>query len=676
MSTKSYLHFITFIGFLSISVHGFYENHSETHSISECRPTAYPKNTSDSLSESFVELFKQTSVVQVQLAIKMSEMEKRDIELNLKEKEAEKQKDVIKSLEELLKQKEECINKTAETLNETDSQVKLREAEVKQKEDIINKKETEVNYNEYLLKKREAEVNQKEHTINKKETEVKNNEELLKTRENQLNEKENELEKSNADVRKRIAQLKQNEENIEKTETEIKKREEILKKQEEKLKQIENKICSVSWVRTSDGNKPANALVGGRGASGTLYIGRAHHNGSLIPGWAYLGSNIYITDYGHAYSYNTDNYEVATFDKNNICRVIWVKASNGSVPTNAIVGGYDSHGENLYIGRAIHGDNLYVGKVQPSLHCLFIPSYDVVYRYTEYEVAVIELYGENQKIDNKNKDQSMKTITKLKNMHSKSYLHFTIFTVFLSISVQGFREATSNTHSISESIRHTALPKNTSDSLSESFVELFKQISAVQVQLAIKMNEMEKRDIELSLKEKEAEKQKNGIKKLEELLKQKEEYINKTEAELGNKEGKIELRETQVQKEEQSVDQAENEIKIKVKSIKEQEEHVKQREENITKFEIEIKKREEILKQKENKTCSVSWVRTFNGNVPANAILGGQEGTDTFYVGRANHSNFRIIGKVLPRLQSIYIPLYGKEYGYKDYEVAVINPPI
>ncbi|XP_065204331.1 repetitive organellar protein-like [Planococcus citri] len=392
MHSQSYLHFTIFWGFLSISVHGFHVNNSDTHSISgSIRSTDLPENTSDSLSESFIELIKQLTGIQVYLETKTRDMEKRDIELSLKEKEAEKQKDGIKSLEQLLKRKEEYINKTAETLNKTDSQVKLREAEVKQKEDTINKKETEVNYNEYLLKTREAEVNKKEDTINKKETEVKNNEQLLKTREKQVNEKENELEKSNAGVRKQIEQLKQKEETIERTETEIEKREKNLKKQEEVLKKEEIKFCSVSWVRVSSGDEPANALVGGQYYShATLYVGRAHHKGSLIPGKVYLGTRIYIVDSGREHRYN-DNYEVATFDEKNICRIFWVKASYGNVPTNAIVGGYDSSGEKLYVGRAIRDGNLTPGKVHPSHHCLYIGYDDLEFRYTQYEVAVIGL---------------------------------------------------------------------------------------------------------------------------------------------------------------------------------------------------------------------------------------------------------------------------------------------
>ncbi|XP_065204327.1 putative leucine-rich repeat-containing protein DDB_G0290503 [Planococcus citri] len=539
MHSKSYLHFIIFLGFLSISVHGFHVNNSDTHSISgSIRSPDLPENTSDSLSESFIELIKQLTGIQVYLETKTRDMEKRDIELSRKEKEAEKRENGIKSLEQLLKQKEEYINKTAETLNKTDSQIKLREVKVKQKENIINKQKTDEN----LLKKREAEVNQKEDTINKKETEVKNNEQLLRTREKQLNEKENELEKSNADVRKQIEQWKQKEENIEKTEAEIKKREEILKRQEEILRQKENKTCSVYWVRAFKGNKPANALVGGQRGSDTLYVGRANHNGSLIPGYV-LNSYIYIVDYGREHSYHSGSYEVATFDEKNICRIFWVKTSNGSVPAKAIVGGYDSHGENLYIGRAIDSRYLVIGKVQPSRHCLITKYSSSSSReqcHAKYEVAVIQETDENL------------------------------------------------------------------------------------------------------LKKQEAE------------VNQKEDTINKTETEVKNNEQLLRTREKQL-------NEKENELEKSNASVRKQIQQLKQKEETIEKTETEIKKREEILKtqeeilrQKENKTCSVSWVRASDGNEPANALVGGQYGRTTLYVGRANHNGFLIPGSIL-QIMAMYI---------------------
>ncbi|XP_065204320.1 golgin subfamily A member 6-like protein 6 [Planococcus citri] len=426
MHSKSYLHFTIFLGLLSISVDGFHVNNSDTHSISESiRFTDLPENTSDSLSESFIELIKQLTGIQVYLETKTRDMEKRDIELSWKEKEAEKREDGIKSVEQLLKQKEEYINKTGGELRNKEEHIASRETQVRTKEqsvdqaekEIINKlkfikeqeeqvkqkeenvnKESEVikqraetlNKTDFQVKLREAEVKQKEDIINKKETEVKNHEELLKTREKQLNEKENDLEKSNTDLRKQIDEVKQKEVNIEKSEAEIKKREEILQKREEKLKQKEKSICSISWVPASNGDVPANALVGGHDYSNTIYVGRANHNGALIPGKIHPRLHCsYISNNGLEYLYK--EYEVAVLDNQNVCSISWVPATNGRFPKNAILGGYNDKGENLYVGRVGLMHNKFVlipGKLLPENKSLCVPYDSHEYCYTEYQVAV------------------------------------------------------------------------------------------------------------------------------------------------------------------------------------------------------------------------------------------------------------------------------------------------
>ncbi|KAL6072266.1 Carbohydrate-binding module family 12 protein [Balamuthia mandrillaris] len=45
----------------------------------------------------------------------------------------------------------------------------------------------------------------------------------------------------------------------------------------------------------------------------------------------------------------------------------WVSASGGSVPSNALVAGYESDGKPIYIGRAQHQGGVHPGKVAPHL---------------------------------------------------------------------------------------------------------------------------------------------------------------------------------------------------------------------------------------------------------------------------------------------------------------------
>ncbi|XP_020292377.1 natterin-3-like [Pseudomyrmex gracilis] len=77
----------------------------------------------------------------------------------------------------------------------------------------------------------------------------------------------------------------------------------------------------------------------------------------------------------------------------------------------------------------------------------------------------------------------------------------------------------------------------------------------------------------------------------------------------------------------------------------------------------------EILCQSE-----VAWQFCSNGEVPADAVIGGQT-TDgePLYVGRVLHSGAQTIGKVQQSHGCLYIPFDGEELSFKDYEVLVIH---
>lgn len=62
----------------------------------------------------------------------------------------------------------------------------------------------------------------------------------------------------------------------------------------------------------------------------------------------------------------------------------WVPASNGKVPANAVVGGFD--GVNLYIARANHKGEVVPGKLHPPSGSCYIPWGGSEHRKTNYEV--------------------------------------------------------------------------------------------------------------------------------------------------------------------------------------------------------------------------------------------------------------------------------------------------
>lgn len=77
---------------------------------------------------------------------------------------------------------------------------------------------------------------------------------------------------------------------------------------------------------------------------------------------------------------------------------IWVPASNGNVPENAIVTGYTEMGEDLYTGRAQYEGILLGGKVHRSHGVLYMPFNGQEVNIKEYEVLVRNVAASEQEI--------------------------------------------------------------------------------------------------------------------------------------------------------------------------------------------------------------------------------------------------------------------------------------
>ncbi|KAL1477872.1 hypothetical protein MTO96_035410 [Rhipicephalus appendiculatus] len=72
--------------------------------------------------------------------------------------------------------------------------------------------------------------------------------------------------------------------------------------------------------------------------------------------------------------------------------------------------------------------------------------------------------------------------------------------------------------------------------------------------------------------------------------------------------------------------------------------------------------------------AAVEWVPVFNCSLPSGMVQGGvtYDGLP-LYIGRTNHSDRLNIGKVLSSDGCLYIPYYGKEHRYTDYEALVVE---
>lgn len=113
-----------------------------------------------------------------------------------------------------------------------------------------------------------------------------------------------------------------------------------------------------------------------------LYIGRASHEGDIIPGKVLpLQRVMYV-------SYN--GKEIAKQQYEILCggNLRWIKGNRGAIPHNAVLGGQTRTGERLYIGRVNHQGSQTPGKVHPSHNSLYIPFAGSEIPYTSYELLV------------------------------------------------------------------------------------------------------------------------------------------------------------------------------------------------------------------------------------------------------------------------------------------------
>ncbi|KYB24931.1 hypothetical protein TcasGA2_TC031451 [Tribolium castaneum] len=114
------------------------------------------------------------------------------------------------------------------------------------------------------------------------------------------------------------------------------------------------------WVDSSIayGSVPPTALQGGMDGDGhPIYVGRAYHEGDLIPAKVIPGKNAaYVSHNGQEHL--VENFQV-------LCKQYfeWVQSHAGHLPPGAVQGGHTSEGEPLYIGRAYHEGSQTIGKV-------------------------------------------------------------------------------------------------------------------------------------------------------------------------------------------------------------------------------------------------------------------------------------------------------------------------
>uniref|UniRef100_A0A182Q766 Uncharacterized protein n=1 Tax=Anopheles farauti TaxID=69004 RepID=A0A182Q766_9DIPT len=133
-----------------------------------------------------------------------------------------------------------------------------------------------------------------------------------------------------------------------------------------------------------NGPFPPNMVRAGVDSDGeVIYVGRAFHEGEMIPAKVIPTKNVAFLCYGGEEVLKED-FEVLRHGA-----FVWEYASNGSVPETAVRIGQTAEGEPLYMGRAIYNGSQTPGKVHPSHGCCYLPFDGAEVSVTDYEVMCV-----------------------------------------------------------------------------------------------------------------------------------------------------------------------------------------------------------------------------------------------------------------------------------------------
>ncbi|XP_068981979.1 uncharacterized protein [Bombus flavifrons] len=142
-------------------------------------------------------------------------------------------------------------------------------------------------------------------------------------------------------------------------------------------------IGDFCWCEATGGIIPPGAVEGGKDISGEpLYVGRAYHEGALLPGKVKPGDSVCYVAWGGDEHGKTD-YQVLCG-----CNPVWVPTTGNNIPHNAIPSGESEDGEPLYAGRVLHEGAMTIGKVQPSHNVCYIAFGGAEIAFPEYEIMV------------------------------------------------------------------------------------------------------------------------------------------------------------------------------------------------------------------------------------------------------------------------------------------------
>lgn len=122
-----------------------------------------------------------------------------------------------------------------------------------------------------------------------------------------------------------------------------------------------------TWVPVSYGKVPQRAVSSKTTCIGeSIWIGRAPHQRSLTPGKIHPSHNCIYIPYGGE-EIKIRNYEALVYPET------WISSGvNCSLPSDAVVGGCDTDGSSIYVGRCEYNLDIIPAKVIPSKNVCFV----------------------------------------------------------------------------------------------------------------------------------------------------------------------------------------------------------------------------------------------------------------------------------------------------------------
>ncbi|XP_076637383.1 uncharacterized protein LOC143349763 isoform X4 [Colletes latitarsis] len=138
---------------------------------------------------------------------------------------------------------------------------------------------------------------------------------------------------------------------------------------------------NITWCDAAGGMVPPNAVEGGRDEE-PLFVGRARHEGALLPGKVKPSHSVCYVAWG-GQEHGKSEYQV-------LCNIniTWMPTSENNIPPSAVPAGETEDGETLYVGRVHHEGTVTIGKVQPSHSVCYIPFAGSEVSFSEYEIMV------------------------------------------------------------------------------------------------------------------------------------------------------------------------------------------------------------------------------------------------------------------------------------------------